>query len=66
MTTKTLDSRAMSDVWKWKEEIYQEFRDLPVDKMIFEISKKAEMYCEQISNKKNTIVDNNKNQHSVF
>jgi len=42
------DSKAILDVWYWKEQIYEEVKDLPIDKMIQAISEKAKENSERI------------------
>ena len=46
------ESKAILDVWQWKEQIYNEFKDLPIDKMILAISDKAKENSENIRKKR--------------
>ena len=42
------ESKAILDVWQWKEQIYNEVKDLPIEKMILAISEKAKENSEKI------------------
>ena len=42
------DSKAIIDVWQWKEQIYDEVKELPIEKMIQAISEKAKENSEKI------------------
>jgi len=53
MRSMIKNSNALLDVWKWKEEIYEEFKSLTVDDMILAISKKAKEKAEEITKTKN-------------
>ncbi len=41
MSQTMTESKAMTDVWSWKAEIYEEFKNLSLELMILEITKKA-------------------------
>jgi len=47
------ESKAILDVWQWKEQIYNEFKDLPIDKMISAITEKAKENSRIIEEKRN-------------
>ena len=45
------ESKALTDVWFWKNQIYTEFKDLPLEKMILAITNKAKENSDEILNR---------------
>jgi len=46
MSEEHLVSSRLREVWQWKDAIYREVADLPVDEALREIAKKARLAAE--------------------
>ncbi|MEI8096097.1 MAG: hypothetical protein WCG80_17945 [Spirochaetales bacterium] len=50
----TSDSKAMTDVWAWRDEIYDELKELPLDELLAEVSRKAKEATQLFHERKKT------------
>jgi hypothetical protein len=52
MTTMIAESKSLTDVWNWKEEIYSKYKNMPLENMISNILLEAETIAKKINDTK--------------